>query len=67
MNPSQHPLDRLMKSAGRCPQGDETPVSLRTESRVLAHWQTLGAGPHWIELLPLLRRGLAVEIGRAHV
>lgn len=60
MNPSQHPLDRLVKSAGRSAQEEATPMSVRTEARVLAHWRTLQAGPHWFELLPLLRRGLAV-------
>jgi hypothetical protein len=60
MNPTRHPLDRLIKSAGRSAQEEATPMSYRTEARMLAHWRTLQAGPCWYELLPLLRRGLAV-------
>lgn len=59
MNRSQHPLDRLMKSAGRSPQEEDTAVSFRTETRVIAHWRTLQSGQHWFDLLPVLRRGLA--------
>ena len=59
MNPTQQPLDRLIKSAGRSRQEEETLMSFRTEARVLAHWRTLQSQPHWLELVPLLRRGLA--------
>ena len=59
MNPTQQPLDRLIKSAGRSRQEEETLLSFRTEARVLAHWRTLQSQPHWLELVPLLRRGLA--------
>lgn len=53
-------MDRLIKSAGRSPQQEDTAVSFRTETRVLAHWRTLRAGQHWFDLLPVLRRGLVV-------
>lgn len=60
MNRTQHPLDRLMKSARRSAQEEPAPMSFRTEARVLAHWRMQQTKPCWYELVPLLRRGFAV-------
>lgn len=60
MNPTPNPLDRLIRSACRSRPEPELPMPFRTEARVLAHWHTLQTRPSWFELVPLLRRGLAV-------
>lgn len=39
------------------------PLSTAIETRLLAHWRTLQSELRWFELLPLLRRGLAVACG----
>ncbi len=60
MNPTPDPLDRLVKSAGRCRDREVTPMSFRTGAHILARWRSLSAQPPWFECVPLLRRGLAV-------
>lgn len=40
MNPSNDPLDRLLKSAARAPKAEPGPASFALEARVLAAWRT---------------------------
>ena len=54
------PLDRLLRSAAQAPPRPAGELSLTTETRVLAAWQTGPAEDRWEDLLVVFRRGLAL-------